>query len=200
MVVVGGLVAKLYPTLATPWTVACQAPLSRGFSKQEYWSGLLFPSPGDLPHPGIKPGSPALQEVSLLSESPGKPIYISSILFRLRLWVAILCLVAQSCPTFCDPMNGSPPGSFVQGDSPGKNTGVGCHAFLQGIFPTQGLEPRSPLLQVDSLPAELPGKSLQPTPGFLPGEFHRQSSLVGYSPWGHKESDTTEWLKHISVK
>ena len=112
---------------------------SMEFSRQEYQSGLPFPSPGDLPHPGIKPGSPALQEVSLLSESPGKPIYISSILFRLRLWVAILCLVAQSCPTFCDPMNGSPPGSFVQGDSPGKNTGVGCHAFLQGIFPTQEL-------------------------------------------------------------
>ena len=44
---------------ATPWTVACQAPLSMGFSRQEYWSGLLFPSPGDLPNPGIKPTSPA---------------------------------------------------------------------------------------------------------------------------------------------
>ena len=46
---------------ATPWTVACQAPLSMGFSRQEYWSGLPFPSPGDLPNPGIEPGSPALQ-------------------------------------------------------------------------------------------------------------------------------------------
>ena len=45
---------------ATPWTVAYQAPLSMGFSRQEYWSGLPFPSPGDLPDPGIKPGSPAL--------------------------------------------------------------------------------------------------------------------------------------------
>ena len=45
---------------ATPWTVASQAPLSMGLSRQEYWSGLPFPSPGDLPHPGIKPGSPAL--------------------------------------------------------------------------------------------------------------------------------------------
>ena len=44
-----------------PWTVACQAPLSMGFSRQEYWSGLPFPSPGDLPNPGIKPRSPALQ-------------------------------------------------------------------------------------------------------------------------------------------
>ena len=47
------------PTLATPWTVAHQAPLSMGFSRQEYWSGLPFPSSGDLPDPGIKPGSPA---------------------------------------------------------------------------------------------------------------------------------------------
>ena len=45
---------------ATLWTVACQAPLSMGFSRQEYWSGLPFPSPGDLPDPGIEPGSPAL--------------------------------------------------------------------------------------------------------------------------------------------
>ena len=45
---------------ATPWTVAYQAPLSMGFSRQDYWSGLRFPSPGDLPNPGIKPGSPTL--------------------------------------------------------------------------------------------------------------------------------------------
>ena len=51
---------------ATPWTVASQAPLSMGFSQQEYWSGLPCPSPGDLPHPGIKPASPALQSDSLL--------------------------------------------------------------------------------------------------------------------------------------
>ena len=65
MVVVGGLVAKFCLILATLWTVACQAPLSMGFSRQEYWSGLLFPSPGDLPHPGIEPWSPALQADSL---------------------------------------------------------------------------------------------------------------------------------------
>ena len=57
----GGLVAKSCPTLATPQTVPCQAPLSVEFSKQEYWSGLPFPSPGDLPNPKIKPRSPALQ-------------------------------------------------------------------------------------------------------------------------------------------
>ena len=68
----GRLVAKLSPTLATPWTVACQAPLSMRFSRQEYWSGLPFPSPRDLPDPGIKPGSPALQADSFPTELQGK--------------------------------------------------------------------------------------------------------------------------------
>ena len=54
---------------------------------------------------------------------------------------AVLCLVAQSSPTLCKPMDCSPPGSSVHGDSPGKNTGVACHAILQGIFPTQGSNP-----------------------------------------------------------
>ena len=57
----------------TPWTVAHQAPPSMGFSRQEYWSGLPFPSPGDLPDPGIEPRSRALQADSLPVESPGKP-------------------------------------------------------------------------------------------------------------------------------
>ena len=57
---------------------------------------------------------------------------------------AVLRLVAQSCPTLCDPMDYSPPGPSVHGDSPGKNTGVGCHAPFQGIFPTQGSNPRLP--------------------------------------------------------
>ena len=60
----------------TPWTVAHQAPQSMGFSRQEYWSGLSFPSPGDLPNPGIEPGSPALQADALPSEPPGKPFSI----------------------------------------------------------------------------------------------------------------------------
>ena len=56
-----------------PWAVAYQVPPSMGFSRQEYWSGLPFPSPGDLPNPGIEPGSPASQADSLPSEPPGKP-------------------------------------------------------------------------------------------------------------------------------
>ena len=64
--------AKSCPTLSTPWIVACQVPLSIGFSRQEYWSELPFPSPGDLPDLGIEPWSPALQADSLLIELPGR--------------------------------------------------------------------------------------------------------------------------------
>ena len=60
------------PTLCDPTDCSHQAPLSMGFSRPEYWSGLLFPSPGDLPSPGIEPRSPALQADSLPSEPPGK--------------------------------------------------------------------------------------------------------------------------------
>ena len=69
-----GSVTKLCLTLANPWTVARQAPLSMGFLRQEYWSGLPFPSPGDLPDPGIEPGSPELQADSLPTELCGKPL------------------------------------------------------------------------------------------------------------------------------
>ena len=69
----GGLDAKLCLTLVTPWTVACQAPLSMGFSRQEYWGGLPFPSPGDLPDLGIKLRCPVLQADSLPTELQGKP-------------------------------------------------------------------------------------------------------------------------------
>ena len=67
------LVAKSCATLVTPWTVAYQVPLSVGFSRQEYWNGLPFALPGDLPDPGIEPSSPTLQAVSLLSQPPGNP-------------------------------------------------------------------------------------------------------------------------------
>ena len=64
------LVAQSCPTLCDPWTVSCQAPLSVELSRQEYWSGLPFPSPGDVPNLGIKAGSPAWQADSLPSEIP----------------------------------------------------------------------------------------------------------------------------------
>ena len=64
----------------TPWTVAYQHPLTIGFSRQEYWNGLPFPSPGDLPDPGTEPWSSALQADALPSEPPGKPLANWSVL------------------------------------------------------------------------------------------------------------------------
>ena len=69
---------------AIPWTVAYQACPSMGFSRQGYWSGLPFPSPGDLPYPGIEPGSHALQAEALPSELPGKPQFNVNLHFKIR--------------------------------------------------------------------------------------------------------------------
>ena len=103
------LVTHSCPTLCDP--MDCSPPGSMEFSRQESWSGLPFPSPGDLPHPGIQPGYPALQADSLLSEPPG-----GSKLAALH--TAPACLHAkllQSCLSLCDPMDHSPPGSSVHG-------------------------------------------------------------------------------------
>ena len=90
---------------ATSWTVAYQAPLSMEFSRQEYWSGLPVPSPQNIPNPGIKPRSSTLQADSLPSEPPGKPMCIHESQSE----------VTQSCPTLCDLMDCSLPGSSVHG-------------------------------------------------------------------------------------
>ena len=89
---------------ATPWTVAYQAPPSMGFSRQEYWSGLPFPSPGDLPDPGIEPRSPTFQADALTSEPPGN-------LIKGHIHAKSLKL----CLTLCSPMDCSQPGSSVYG-------------------------------------------------------------------------------------
>ena len=76
--------------------------------------------------------------------------------------VCVCAKLLQSCPTLCKPMDSSPPGSSVQEDSPGKDTGVGCHALLQGIFPTQGSIQRLLCLlqwQAGSLPLVPPGRT-----------------------------------------
>ena len=95
------LVAQPCLTLATPWTIAYQAPLSMGFSRQEYWSGLPFPSPGDLPNPGNEPRPPALQADCLPTEllRPGK---ISVIGNSFRTPPRALCSWNQRTPIFTD--------------------------------------------------------------------------------------------------
>ena len=110
----------------TPWTVAYQASPSMGFSRQEYQSGLPFPSPGDLPDPGIKPGSPELQADALPSEPP---LQFSS--------------VAQSCPTLCDPMNRSTPGLPVHHQLP-EFTQTHVHRVSDAIQPSHPLSSPSP--------------------------------------------------------
>ena len=71
---------------ATPWTVAYQAPPSMGFSRQEYWSGVPSPSPGDLPEPGIEPRSPALEADTLTPEPPRKPNMLSRLVITFLPW------------------------------------------------------------------------------------------------------------------
>ena len=108
----------------TPRTEPHQAPLSMEFSRQEYWSGLPFPTRGDLPYPGIDP-------VSLASAAFDRQIYMH----------AFACSVASVVSSSFRSMDYSLLGSSVW-DSLGKNTGVGCYALLQGIFLTQGQNPR----------------------------------------------------------
>ena len=135
---------------ATLWTVAYQAVWSMGFSRQEYWSGLPFPSPGDLPNPGIEPGSPALQTDTLPSEPPG--LLTTTTAAKIiktdytKYWQESVCLQCRR---------------------PGFN-------FRVGKIPWR--------------------RKWQSTPALLPGKSHGQRSLIGYSPQGRKESDTTERL------
>ena len=92
---------------AVPWTVACQAPLSMEFSRQEYWSGLSFPFPGDLPDPGIEPGSPAFQAVLYCLSHQGNPILDqvdfktkSVIKYKERLYIMIKGSIRKDDVTF----------------------------------------------------------------------------------------------------
>ena len=113
----------------TPWAV-----LSTGFSRQEYWSGLPFPSPEDLPDPGTKSRSPTLEADSLLTEPTGKPQW-ASVQFS---------SVAQSCPTLCDPMNCSKPGLPVHHQLP-ESTQTHVHRVGDAIQPSHPLSSPSPV-------------------------------------------------------
>ena len=121
--------------------IDCQASLFMGFPRQEYWSGLPFPSPGDLPEPGIEPGSPVFQADSLSAEPPGKLVTRY-----------ILTLISIS--------------------------------INRSMHTSQGFAPWV---------RKIPWRSKwQLTPVFLPGKFHGQRSLEGYSLWGCKQLDIAE--------
>ena len=96
----------------TPWTIAHQAPLCMGFPRQEYWSGLPFPFPGDLPDPGIEPMSPALTGGFFTSELSGKPQRRTA---ASAAAAAAAAKSLQSCLTLCDPIDSNPPGSTIPG-------------------------------------------------------------------------------------
>ena len=126
---------------STPWTVAYQAPPSMEFSRKEYWTRLSFPSPGDLPNPGIEPVSPvppALQADSLLHR---EALYIQQKVFIKLLICARSEKVKQNLSVMSDSLqlHGLQPTRLLRPwNFPGKSTGVGYYFLLQGIFPTQG--------------------------------------------------------------
>ena len=117
----------------TTWTVACQPPLSMGFPRQEYWSVLPFSSPGDLPDPGIKLGSPSLQTDSLLSEPPGKSqssICLAVLFFNRKLKSVYLSF---GFVAFFPHIRGFPGGS--------DSKEFACNAGHPGLIPGSGRSP-----------------------------------------------------------
>ena len=134
------------------WNVARQAPLSLGFSRQEYWSGLPFPSPGSLPDPGHRPGSPALQADSLPIDLQGKPYFISS---------CCCCWVTSVVSDSVRPRRRQPTRMPCPWDSPGKNTGVGCHFLLQCMkVKSESEVTQSCLTLSDPIDCSPPGSSI----------------------------------------
>ena len=121
---------------ATLWTAACQAPLFMGFSRQEYWSGLPCPPPGDLPDPGIGPGS----HVSCIGR---RVLYHSCHLGNHYTPSVQFSSVAQSCPTLCNPMNHSTPGLPVHHQLP-EFTQTHVHRVSDAIQPSHPQSSPSP--------------------------------------------------------
>ena len=133
------LVVQSCPTF-TPWTIAHQALLPMQFSRQEYWSGLLFPSSGDLPDPRIEPRSPVLQAGSLPSEPPGKSVNLRSevkSLSHVQLF-ATPWTVAYQAPRSME---------FSR-----QEYWSGLPFPSSGDLPDPRIEPASPVLQANSLP------------------------------------------------
>ena len=153
---------SLHPCGVQPTRLPCPWE----FSRQEYWSRLPCPLPGDLPNPGIEPKSPALQEDSSPMETLGKPKFIysgtererESVCVCVRVCVCVCVCVrarAQSCPTLCNPMDCSLPGSSDQGIFRASILEWVAISYARGYFLWHLLH-----WQVDSLPVTPPGKPL----------------------------------------
>ena len=115
----------IFPKMSAIWSME--------LSKQEYWSGLPFPSPGDLPNPGTEPRSPALQADALPSEPPGKPIWNTEPQRSAHKWKLLVMSDSLQLHGLYSPWN-----------SLSLNAGVGSRFLLQGIFPTQRSNPDLP--------------------------------------------------------
>ena len=153
-----------------PWTVAYQAPPSMGFSRQEYWSELPFPSPGDLPNPGIEPESPEFQADTLTSEPPGKPDSTKLVTKKRK--------QTEKLP---------PPPKFGWIEIYFNHIIFSCRFFAQEGTKAL-LSPLCLILDKFALGvASTPSRRRQwhPTPVLLPGKSHGRRSLKGCSPWGH---------------
>ena len=129
---------------ATPRTVACQGPLSMGFSRQEYWRGLPFPTSGDLLQPGIEPisrGSPTLAGGCFTTVHLWTPPRAQRMSLQAE-WASEWSRLVVS--DSLRPQRLEPTSLLHPWDFPGKSAGVGCYFLLQEIFPTQGLNPGLP--------------------------------------------------------
>ena len=149
-------------SFVTPWTVAHQAPLSMGFPRQEYWNGLPFLSPGDLPNPGIEPASPARQADSLPLSHLGSHLGEVSKFDDL----SHSSTLTWKIPWMEEPGRLQSMGSLRVGQD--WATSLSLFTFTHWR------------------------RKWQPTPVFLPRESQEWGSLVGCRLWGRTESDTTE--------
>ena len=162
----------------TPWTVAGQAPTSMGFSRKEYWSGLPFPSPRDLPNSETESRSPALQADSLPSEPPGKPILINQTHFAVW-WTGLEGMERPSLPFICDRSQSLDWLLYVSHSSVGKEST--CNAGDLGWF--RGLE--------DPLEKEMATHS-----SILAWEIPWTEEAGGQQSIGSQKLDTTQGLNH----
>ena len=160
----------------TPWTLAHQAPVPMGFSRQEYWSELPCPPPGDLPDPEIEPASltsPAMQAGSSPLVPPGKPHQSLKYLKGRRhlkgtFRSVLFSSVAQLCPTLCDPMNRSTPGLPVHHQLP-EFTQTHVHRVADAIQLSRPLSSviSSSVVPFSSCPQSLPASESFPMSQFF---------------------------------
>ena len=189
---------------ATPCTVGCQAHLSMGFSRPEYWSGFPCLPPGGLPSPGMNSG-PTLPVDSSPSEPPGSEYMCICISMFICLWLKqVLFLEFTMTTAVCVPPEVID--ILTAYHIYLSNTCIIVKGRESGVLQSM----RSQWVQQDFLTDQQQCPCmceciciciymfiylwLKPTPVFLPGEVHGQRTLAGYSPWGHKEWDTTERL------